>query len=128
MGKAVDLRSLFPSRDSEVEGPDADVSDSSSDDAADPQLDIPDAHLGEQSTKTIFSVSSYPRMIVCLLIAPQPSSFLIIFRAVLCCQRVTFCSAVRLESANEPAFLSQVPSAIAHAVVHQDQAHTQLTG
>ena len=48
MGNAVDLRSLFPSRDSEVEGPDADVSDSSSDDAADPQLDIPDAHLGEQ--------------------------------------------------------------------------------
>jgi hypothetical protein len=63
------LTSLFPARDSEVEVADADVSDSSSDDAAEPQLDIPDAHLGEQSTKIIFPVSCILRPVVCVMIA-----------------------------------------------------------
>lgn len=53
-----DLSKLFPAKKAdhgEDEVIDADGSDSSSDDAAEPQLDIPDAHLGEHRTKTIFS-------------------------------------------------------------------------
>ena len=36
----------------------SDVSDSSADDAAGPQLDVPDAHLGAQSTMNIHAVST----------------------------------------------------------------------
>ena len=58
-----DLSKLFPAKKAdhgEDEVVDADGSDSSSDDAAEPQLDIPDAHLGEHRTKTIFSVAPSP--------------------------------------------------------------------
>ncbi len=59
---------MIPAPDSEVEVADTDVSDRSSDDAAEPQLDIPDAHLGEQSTKIIIPVSCIMRPVVCLMI------------------------------------------------------------
>ena len=70
-----------------------------------------------------------------------------ILLAVLCSQRAAFCSTVRTEGPNEPAFLPrvlqplpltytlllciewllwQVPPATAHAVLHQDKAHPQL--